>query len=82
MSAQSDTTPDTTVDPTLALAALGLTDDERTAIRLASMPNGLVPMERLELLHFLGYPDSIPAAGAARVCAVIERILVDRGYGA
>lgn len=85
MSAPTDTPADATAvdigDPTLALAALGLDDDERTAIRLATMP-GLVPMERLELLYFLDYPGDLPVGTTARVTAVIERILRSRGYGA
>lgn len=68
-------------DPTLALAAFGFDEDERTAIRLATMPNGLVPMERLELLHFLDYPGDLPHSTTARVVAVVERILRNRGYG-
>lgn len=67
-------------DPTLALAALGLDDDERAAIRYATMP--LVPMERLELLHFLGYPETLPEGTTARVAAVVEQILRRRGHGA
>lgn len=70
------------VDPTLALAALGLDEDERNAIRLATQPNGMVAMERIELLHFLGYPEELPRGTTARVSAVIERILRNRGYGA
>lgn len=82
MSATTGTPTDATVDPTLALAALGLDEDERTAIRLATMPNGLLTMERLELLYFLDCPGDLPVGATARISAVIERILRSRGYGA
>lgn len=54
-----------------------LTEEEATALRLASIPN--VPMERLELMHFLGYPERMPR-GSDRVVAVVERILENRGF--
>lgn len=56
-----------------------LTEDEANAVRFAGMP-GLVPMERLELLDFLRYPETLPPAGTERVKAVVEQILRNRGF--
>lgn len=57
-----------------------LTDEEATALRFALTSSALVPMERLELLDFLGYPEEMPSGTKARVVAVVERILELRGY--
>lgn len=53
----------------------GLDEDERAALRYATMP-ALVHMERLELLHFLRYPADLPQD---KLTAVVERILERRG---
>ncbi len=65
--------------PDLPLSELPpLDDEERTMMRLASSPV-LVPMERIELLHLLGYPDTLPPHGPERVLAAVERVLHNRG---
>lgn len=46
------------------------------ALRFARM--SLTPPERLELLHFLGWPDDLPNGEAARVDAVYEVIVRER----
>lgn len=54
------------------------TDEEKTALAYASMP--LIGVEKMELLHFLGWPDEIPGNGyEGRILAVFERILELRG---
>lgn len=57
-------------------ARITLTEEERTALRYATYH--MVQTERRELLHFLGWPDELPAAGLDRVEAVVTRILENR----
>lgn len=49
--------------------------DAETALRYAVGP--MVPMERLELLHFLGYPETLPDLPVERVIMVNARIVAD-----
>jgi hypothetical protein len=49
--------------------------DAETALRYAVGP--MVPMERLELLHFLGYPETLPNSPVERVIMVNARIVAD-----
>lgn len=53
------------------------TDEEQAALAYASM--ALTPPERRELLNFLGWPGDLPNTHEARMLAVFERILANRG---
>lgn len=55
-----------------------LTEEEALMLRFAT--TSLVPMERLELLHYLGYPEDLPIGTEARVKAVVKQILKNRGH--
>lgn len=59
-----------------------LTADERTALRLARMANALTPPERLELLHYFGYPERLPQGGRTAVldavwARILQRVVAD-----
>lgn len=55
-----------------------LTEHEQQMLGYATQPT--VSMERLEILHFLDYPEVLPTGTRARVLAVVERILENRGF--
>lgn len=64
-------------DPDIQPSSRYLSEEEVNMLRLAATP--LVPVERLHLLDFLGYPDPMPSGFEARTRAVVERILELRG---
>jgi hypothetical protein len=65
---------------TTLVPAETLSDRERDMLFLAC-ETVMVPMERLELLDFLGYPDPMPRLVGGRVLAVVNRILAARARG-
>lgn len=54
-----------------------LSAEETAALRYAVMP-GLVPAEKRELLHFLGYPNALPTRAEDRALLVVNKILENR----